>query len=115
MEIHLGTLVHKRLDVYETLYGELGERLDVGSQRWVFADFEVRLVTRIEQVSDFLLVDLRVRDLNITFSMYKGGEERKHTSTVNVSSDVVRSAIRSNRASQMSGMIPRSAPYPIIL
>lgn len=38
----------------------------------------------------------------------------KLTSTVKESLSVESAVIRSKRASQMRGMIPRSAPYPII-
>lgn len=60
---HLSSLVHECLNVCEALYSELGERLDVRTETGVLSDLEVALVVRIEEVADFLLVDLGVGDL----------------------------------------------------
>lgn len=60
---HLGSLVHKCLDVCEALYSELGERLDVRAEAGVLSDLEVTLIVGVEEVANLFLIDLGVRHL----------------------------------------------------
>lgn len=82
----------------------------------MLSDLEIALVVGVEQVADLLLVDLSVGDLLRMSSASDEKKERavKLASTVKDSLSVESAVIRSKRASQMRGIIPRSAPYPII-
>lgn len=83
----------------------------------MLSDLEVPLVVRIQQVANLFLIDLSVRNLRKLMSanlMHQFGTAIL-TSTVKDSVSDVSACIRSKRASQMSGMMPRSAPYPIMV